>query len=141
MARKRQRDYAAEYARRIASGALRGKTRQAARGHKVREHVERAAREARKFGIAGSRLTRLRAEALHHVLHELNSIRTKYKPNEETIRRGLNLLHSETLRLILTQSGNDYRMMAMLDYQEVAQVISEDPATWGERNPYWYGPG
>jgi hypothetical protein len=39
------RDYKAEYARRIANAVKKGKTRQAARGHKVHEHIERRERE------------------------------------------------------------------------------------------------
>ena len=47
----RQRDYKAEYARRIARADAKGKTRQQARGHKVREHVIRREREIAKRGI------------------------------------------------------------------------------------------
>ncbi len=39
------RDFKAEYARRIANALKKGKTRQAARGHKPQEHIERRERE------------------------------------------------------------------------------------------------
>lgn len=38
------------YAKRLARGAAKGKTRQSARGHKVREHVERKEKEKAKLG-------------------------------------------------------------------------------------------
>ena len=39
------------YRRRIERAMARGKTRQAARGHKVREHVERRQRERERYGL------------------------------------------------------------------------------------------
>ena len=42
------RDYKAEYARRIANALKKGKTRQADRGHKPKEHIERREREKRE---------------------------------------------------------------------------------------------
>jgi hypothetical protein len=44
------RDYAAEYARRKASGIARGKSLQQARGHKQAEHIVRAEHERAKRG-------------------------------------------------------------------------------------------
>lgn len=55
MARK-SRDYAGEYARRIAKATAAGKTRQQARGHKAREHVERREKEVAKYGMTISQL-------------------------------------------------------------------------------------
>jgi hypothetical protein len=46
----RKRDFKAEYSRRIAAALAKGKTKQAGRGHKVAEHVERREKEAAKFG-------------------------------------------------------------------------------------------
>jgi len=54
MAGGRKRDFAAEYARRIAKAEAAGKTRQQARGHVEREHVVRAEREREAEGISGS---------------------------------------------------------------------------------------
>lgn len=41
------------YAKRIAAAIAKGKSRQQARGHKPREHVERAEREREKRGLSG----------------------------------------------------------------------------------------
>lgn len=46
----RKRDYHAEYERRIAHAAERGITRQQARGHVEREHIQRAEREREELG-------------------------------------------------------------------------------------------
>lgn len=46
----RKRDYAKEYARRIAAAEAKGKTRQQARGHKEQEHVHRREREREELG-------------------------------------------------------------------------------------------
>jgi poly-D-alanine transfer protein DltD len=53
-AKPRKRDYKAEYARRIATGMSKGKTRQQARGHKPREHVARKERELREYGLTSA---------------------------------------------------------------------------------------
>jgi hypothetical protein len=44
------RNFKAEYARRIANALKKGKTRQAARGHKSHEHIERWEREKEQNG-------------------------------------------------------------------------------------------
>jgi hypothetical protein len=68
----RQRDFAAEYARRIAKGRVAGKTRQQARGHVVREHVRRAERERAKRGISSQEETSIRRWALNRQVIQHN---------------------------------------------------------------------
>ncbi len=57
----RSRDFKAEYAKRIARATALGKSRQEARGHKPREHVERQEREREEFGLSGSEVRSIRA--------------------------------------------------------------------------------
>lgn len=59
----RKRDYAAEYARRLAKGRQQGKTRQQARGHRAGEHIERAERERAEFGLTRAEIARVRSWA------------------------------------------------------------------------------
>jgi hypothetical protein len=55
------RDFKAEYARRIASAQARGKTRQAARGHKHQEHIARREREIEQNeGVSNSQVRSIR---------------------------------------------------------------------------------
>jgi len=56
----KSRDFKAEYARRIARNLEKGKTRQQARGHKPREHIERREREVEELGIARDQDRRIR---------------------------------------------------------------------------------
>lgn len=56
----RKRDYAAEYAKRIARGLAKGRTRQQSRGHVEKEHVVRAEREREEQGISGQELNSVR---------------------------------------------------------------------------------
>lgn len=55
------RDYKAEYERRISRATAAGKTRQAARGHKVREHVERRQKEIVRYGLTIDQLKKVNA--------------------------------------------------------------------------------
>jgi hypothetical protein len=71
------RDFKAEYGRRIARALEKGKTRQAARGHKPQEHIARREREKAENGVTGSQLKTIRA-----FLKRFNSPDYKDMPTE-----------------------------------------------------------
>lgn len=105
---RRKRNYKAEYARRIAKAEKAGKTRQAARGHKPKEHLERARRSQSKYGASPATMTRLRNQARAKMLAAYQVI-AKARVNERTVARGLKYLHSEDLRAIVNDwSGVDF---------------------------------
>lgn len=100
MAAKRKRNFKAEYARRIAKGAASGKTRQQARGHREKEHVERARRSKSKYGASPGTMTKLRAQAKGTLL-KMYQRRARQPVNEQTVKRGMKYLHADDLRKII----------------------------------------
>lgn len=71
----RVRDFAAEYARRIAKGEREGRTHQASRGHVEHEHVLRRRREREAEGISGQERRSI-ADWYHRSFNPLNDKET-----------------------------------------------------------------
>lgn len=71
MARKPLDQLSPRYRARVERALAKGKTRQEARGHKAREHVERARKEVERRGITNANLARVR-----------RWYRTKFNPND-----------------------------------------------------------
>lgn len=151
MAAKRKRDYKAEYAKRLARGAVKGKTRQQARGHKAKEHVVRAQRSKAKYGVSPSTLTRLRAQAKDKLVAAYKIIaRNPYQVSDDTVRRGMRLLHAEDLRAIIAWDGiqitNMKNELSPLDpaadsyYGQLEKYFpaSVDDINAADHNPGWY---
>lgn len=76
----RKRDFKAEYQKRIAKALAAGKTKQAGRGHKVKEHIIRKEREREEAGVSSSELRSIRS-----FLKRFNPIGFKDIPDEETL--------------------------------------------------------
>lgn len=107
---KRRRNYKAEYKRRVAKGERAGKTRQQARGHKGKEHVERAERSRSKYGASPGTMTRLRREAREKLLAVYNRT-ARGKVREKTVKRAMKYIHADDLRALI--DGPDTNIVNM----------------------------
>jgi hypothetical protein len=56
------------YSKRVARAEAKGKSRQQARGHKPKEHIERRAKEVERYGITTDQIRRIRA--WYHVFND-----------------------------------------------------------------------
>ena len=136
---RKARDYAAEYARRKASGLRRGKTVAEARGHRNESTEKKARRERikRQFGTTPERLARLRRETIAHMTGAL-AVGSKGRVNIETIRAGVRMMTAELMQeFVLAANSGQLRSVAAMNYQ---QLILEYPELENddERNPFWY---
>lgn len=139
---KRKRDYKAEYARRIAKATASGKTRQQARGHKPKEHIERARRAKAKYGVAPSTLTRLRKRAYER-LKSLYEKTARNPISDRTIKRGMKLLHHEDLRNLIDMDQIDILSAVKIQDTYLEQLAEYFPASIDDiegasHNPLWY---
>lgn len=139
---KRKRDYKAEYARRIKRAETAGKTRQQARGHKPKEHVERARRSKAKYGVSPSTLTKLRKRAKDK-LKSLYEKTAKNPINDRTLNRGMKLLHREDLQSLVDMDPIDILSAVKIQDSYLEQLAEYFPAsiddiTEAEFNPLWY---
>src|SRR5215469_10901068 len=91
-----KRDYKAEYQRRVAAGRKAGKSRQAARGHKAKEHVERARKTQQRYGVTPYMLGKLR-KAARDRLRGVWQKAAKNPVNDATVERGIRILGAEDL--------------------------------------------
>lgn len=142
MAKRRQRDYKAEYRRRIARGAAQGKSRQQARGHIVAEYVERARRTNLKFGASPSTLTRWRKLAFERAVAVLQTA-ARNPLSDKTLHKGMRLLHIDDLKALAGMDPIDIVSAVKLDDVHLAgleEYFPHSSATIEEEtwNPLWY---
>lgn len=142
MAKQRQRNYKAEYERRLAKGAASGKSRQLARGHKVKEHVERKRRAIVKYGVSPSQLTRLRKLAFDKA-KAVHDVAGKQAVYEKTLLKGIRLLHGDDLQALIDMDPLSIVSAVKIDDAHLAALDEYFPhstdAIEGESwNPLWY---
>jgi hypothetical protein len=110
--------------------------KRAARGHSVPEGTtearERRRKTVRKYGVSPGQLTKLRAQALKHVLLELDKVGTKGPIDDATVRLYVNHMPGDWLRDVLEMSGAEIRERAADKESETADDIAY------EFNPFWY---
>lgn len=148
---KRKRDYKAEYARRIARATAAGKTRQAARGHKPKEHVVRQRRSISKYGASPSTMTRLRNQAKEKLMAVYRTVaKNPMRVSDRTVARGMRLLHADDLRTLIARDDieivNMTKELSPLDteadsyHEQLAQYfpVSVDEIDAADFNPGWY---
>lgn len=141
---KRQRNYKAEYERRLAKGRTAGKSRQQSRGHKVKEHVSRADKTRRKYGVSPAQLTKLRAAARDRVV-ALFTVTAKKPVNTDTVERGMKLLHGDDLARIADDELDNVDLISAVKISEAYfdQLAEYFPASIDMiedegLNPLWY---
>lgn len=142
MATKRKRNYKAEYARRIARAEAAGKTRQQARGHKPKEHIERARRSKIKYGVSPGTLTKWRNKAKDRLLAIYDKI-ARNPVSETTLRRGMKLLHYEDLVELVEMDRMDIISAVKIQSTYLEQLaehfpVSIDDIVDADHNPLWY---
>lgn len=140
--RRRPRDYKAEYKRRIAKGVAAGRSRQQARGHKIKEHVERRRRAILKYGGTPSQLTHWRRAAFENARQVLGTA-ARNPIDERTLKRGVRLLHLDDLKALAEMDPFAVASAVKIDGAHIAALEEYFPASMDaieaeEHNPLWY---
>ncbi len=150
---RRPRDYKAEYKRRLARGKKQGKTRQQARGHRPKEHVERRRKSEQKYGASPSTLTGLRKQAFDKLM-AIYQTQALNPVSDKTVRKGMKMLHAEDLRALIDRDNVEIINRASVQaaftdskgvyHRSYIDQLAEDfPVSIDELvavdyNPYWY---
>src|SRR5262249_22261624 len=108
------------YERRKESAARRGLSVQRGRGHVEREHVRRAQRIQRRYGIPEAELSDLRRRVLEHILAELAAVGTNRQPQRRKLARGVATMPLAMLYQTLELDGDAIREWASIQSPEAA---------------------
>lgn len=134
---KRGKPLSDSYKRRIAKALEKGKTLQAARGHKPREHVERKAREIEQLGLTRDQLRRVDEWATRRLFEIRDTLTTPAEVVEWAQANGFDaftqyrVTWEKARKLYLKENRNGtYASRGMAYLNDLTSTAGVDDISW-----------